>query len=65
MVDLKTRQVSTIPGSEGLFSDRWSPDGRFLAAIVGTEQSKLMIFDFQTQKWTEWATHAGVIGFIS
>jgi Tol biopolymer transport system component len=31
MVDLKTRRVSTIPGSDGLFSDRWSPDGRYLA----------------------------------
>jgi dipeptidyl aminopeptidase/acylaminoacyl peptidase len=65
VVDLKTRQVSTIPGSEGLFSGRWSPDGHFLAAVVGAQQTKLMLFDFQTQKWSEWAQSAGVIGFIS
>jgi Tol biopolymer transport system component len=30
--DLASGRVSTIPGSEGLFSPRWSPDGRYIAA---------------------------------
>ncbi len=33
IVDLATHQVSTIPGSENLFSPRWSPDGQYLAAL--------------------------------
>lgn len=33
MLDLRTGTVSPIPGSEGVFSPRWSPDGRYIAAI--------------------------------
>ena len=44
LLDVKTRQVSTISGSEGLYSPRWSPDGRYIAALrVGPEI--LVIFD--------------------
>jgi len=52
IIDLKTNQVSTLPGSEGLFSSRWSPDGRYLAAMPSASRS-LMLFDFATQKWGE------------
>jgi serine/threonine protein kinase/Tol biopolymer transport system component len=31
--DLSTRQVVSVPGSQGLFGSQWSPDGRFLVAI--------------------------------
>jgi Tol biopolymer transport system component len=52
LLDLKTRQVSTVPGSEGLYSPRWSPDGRYIAALrVGPEI--LLIFDVRTKSWTE------------
>ncbi len=55
--DLKTGQISTLPGSDGLFSPRWSPDDRFVVAVtmVGDTQSpdSLMLFDFSTQKWHE------------
>jgi Tol biopolymer transport system component/DNA-binding winged helix-turn-helix (wHTH) protein len=54
MVDLTTRQVSTVPGSEGLFSPRWSPDGRYLIAMP-LDQRKLMLFDIASKKWTEMA----------
>ncbi len=50
--DLKTKQVSTLPGSKGLFSPRWSPDGRYLAAMPFDSRG-LMLFDFATQKWQE------------
>lgn len=52
MLDLKTKQVSTLPGSKGLFSPRWSPDGRNLAATTFDSRA-LMLFDFATQKWQE------------
>ena len=52
--DLRTQQVSTLPGSEGLFSPRWSPDGRYIAAATADSQ-RLMLFDFETRKWVELA----------
>src|SRR5262249_5644140 len=52
-IDLRSKRVSTLPGSAGLFSPRWSPDGRYIAAITSEVTFKLMLFDFSTQKWTE------------
>ena len=60
LVDIKTRKTSTFPGSTGLFSPRWSPDGHYLAAISVEGSHKLMIYDFRTQKWSEWFTDADV-----
>lgn len=51
LLDLKTQQLSPLPGSDGLYSPRWSPDGRYIAAMPGDE-SRLMLFDWKTQKWT-------------
>jgi DNA-binding winged helix-turn-helix (wHTH) protein/Tol biopolymer transport system component len=52
ILDLKSRRVSTVPGSTGYFSPHWSPDGRYISGtIVGSE--KLMLFDTSTQKWTK------------
>jgi Tol biopolymer transport system component len=55
LLNLSTRQVSNLPGSEGLFSPRWSPDGRYIVAIPFGSNNKLLLFDFTTQKWTELA----------
>ena len=52
MLDLKTRQVSTLSGSEGLYSPHWSPDGRYVLA-KSLDSPKLMLFDFSTHKWAE------------
>jgi len=52
ILDLKSRRVSALPGSEGYFSPHWSPDGKYISGtIVGPE--KLMLFDTSTQKWTK------------
>jgi Tol biopolymer transport system component len=48
--DLKTRQVSKIPGSEGLYFPRWSPDGRHLLAL-DAQSKKPRLFEFKTQRW--------------
>jgi len=55
ILDMNSHQVSTIPGSRGLFSPRWSPDGRFLVALPGDSHT-LMLFDFNTQKWQDLGT---------
>jgi hypothetical protein len=39
-----------VPGSEGLFSPRWSPDGRWIAALTLGEQ-RLMIYDVAAHTW--------------
>jgi eukaryotic-like serine/threonine-protein kinase len=51
ILDMKSGQVTSVPDSHGLFSPRWSPDGRYLAALH-TDSSGLALFDFKTQKWT-------------
>jgi hypothetical protein len=52
-VDLRTGRVSTIPGSEGLYSPRLSPNGRFIVAFDAPGNRKMLLFDTQTQKWSE------------
>ena len=54
VLDLKTHQVSVVPGSRGLFSPRWSPDGRYIVALPEDSLS-LVLFDFQTHKWAQLA----------
>jgi Tol biopolymer transport system component len=50
-LDLKTRRVSSIPGTDGLFSPRVSPDGRYISALnIG--QTKLMLLDASTNRWS-------------
>ncbi len=53
LLDLRTHQVSTLPGSQGLFGPRWSPNGRYMLAVPETDWRKLVLFDFVTQKWAE------------
>lgn len=50
-MDLNTRKVSPIPNSDGLFSPRVSPDGRYIAALTNDE-TKLMLFDTSTDHWS-------------
>jgi len=59
--DLATRQVSTLPGSQGMFAPRWSPDGRYIPAL-SADDKRLLLFDFQTQRWTELAQ--GSMGWL-
>jgi eukaryotic-like serine/threonine-protein kinase len=54
VLDLDTHHVSVLPGSRGLFSPRWSPDGRYIVAMPADSLS-LVIFDFQTGKWSQLA----------
>jgi Tol biopolymer transport system component len=53
-LDMKTRKASKLTGSDGLFSPRWSPNGRYVVALT-LDSLKFMLFDFTTQRWTELA----------
>jgi serine/threonine protein kinase/Tol biopolymer transport system component len=62
ILDVATHQLSTVPGSQGLFSPRWSPDGHYLSAF-STDSKSLLLFDWQSRNWTELAT--GSLGWLS
>src|SRR6516225_9718286 len=51
-LNLKTQEVSKIPGSDGLLAARVSPDGRYMTAH---RPSRTMLYDFQSQQWSEFA----------
>ena len=52
ILEVRTHQISPLPGSNGLYSPRWSPDGRYIVAMP-LDSSRLMLFDFATQRWEE------------
>jgi len=54
VLNLTTNNISTVPGSQGLYSPRWSPDGLYLAG-ESADQTKLLLYAFATQKWQDFA----------
>lgn len=64
LLELKTRQISTLSAPEILFSPRWSPDGRYIAAL-SADSKKLVLFDFKTRQWSDWVSETGSIGFLT
>lgn len=59
LFDLDQRPPTMIPGSGGLISGRWSPDGHFLAA-VSVDQSAITLLDLGKHRWTEIARGAAI-----
>jgi Tol biopolymer transport system component len=51
ILDLESNTASLVPNSEGMFAPRWSPDGRYLAALPLT-QDRLAVFDLERGTWT-------------
>ena len=64
ILDLNSRRVSTVPGSENLYSPHLSPDGKRLAAY-SSDGKRLLIFDFKTQKWTGWINEPEGISYLA
>ncbi len=72
VINLKTGRVSKLPGSEGLWSPRWSPDGRYVAAL-GLPQPTLWLYDLATHErrqltttgasWPSWSPDSHYIQF--
>jgi Tol biopolymer transport system component/DNA-binding winged helix-turn-helix (wHTH) protein len=62
LLDLKTNQITKIPGSEGLYSPRWSPDGRYVATL-DFDSRKLILLDLKTHQKVALATFVGGVGY--
>jgi Tol biopolymer transport system component/DNA-binding winged helix-turn-helix (wHTH) protein len=56
-LDLKTHKLTVIPQSDGLFSPRWSPDGRYIAAL-SLDQKQLRLYDTQAKQWSTLTTRS-------
>lgn len=52
IVDMDTHQVTTVPGSAGKYSPRWSPDGQYLFASP-LDNSGLFLYEFKTRQWRQ------------
>jgi Tol biopolymer transport system component/DNA-binding winged helix-turn-helix (wHTH) protein len=51
IVNLNSRSVQKIPGSDGLWAPHWSPDGRHIVTR-SSDLSGLMLYDFSSQTWS-------------
>lgn len=62
ILDLAKGQVTPVPGSQGLFSPRWSPDGRWIAALTSDSRT-VELYDVRTQQWSVLTT--GTVGWLN
>ncbi len=63
ILDLQTSKIEKVPGSDGLFSPRWSPDGRYIVAL-SPDNTTLKRYDFKTQMWSNWLVEsAGAVSY--
>jgi eukaryotic-like serine/threonine-protein kinase len=52
LLDMSSHSVTSLPGSVGYTSPRWSPDGRHVVAMT-KDGLKMALFDFETGKWSD------------
>src|SRR5271163_4251928 len=52
LLDVRTRSVTVVPGSEGLWSPRWAPAGDRLAAM-SNDGNELFVYSLSTRAWTK------------
>ncbi|HLY43802.1 MAG TPA: winged helix-turn-helix domain-containing protein [Terracidiphilus sp.] len=50
-LDISTREITPVPGSNGLWSPRWSPDGKSIAAF-SLQPAGMMVLDVATNRWS-------------
>lgn len=52
IVDVKSRRSTILPGTDGLWGPRWSPNGKYIVALSYDSQS-LILYEVRTQKQTK------------
>jgi Tol biopolymer transport system component len=50
VLDLATRKISIMPGSQGLIAPTWSPDGKYMVAW-GYNPTRVVLYSAQTGTW--------------
>ena len=60
LFNLTTHDKQKVPDSDGFFAPAWSPDGRYIAAN-SLQSQNVMLFDFETKKWTALDSGGGVM----
>ena len=63
MLFRSTHQRTKIPGGEGLWSPRWSPDGRYIAAMTTQLPVTIKLFDLKAQRWSTLTENTGPWGY--
>jgi Tol biopolymer transport system component len=51
MLNVKSREISRLAGPEGIQTPRWSPDGRYIAALADNKRV-LTLYDIKSREWT-------------
>jgi Tol biopolymer transport system component len=52
VLDLTSHEITTLPESQGYYSPRWSPDGRYIAAM-SAKTDGIFLFDLRTRTWSD------------
>jgi Tol biopolymer transport system component len=60
ILELESNHITTLPGSVGMFSPRWSLDGHSIVTL-NPKSLGLNIFDVRTQRWS--TPYKGPAGF--
>jgi len=65
LFDVKSRQITRLTGSDGMFGPRWSPDGRYIVAIFDENQSIMKLYDTHSQTWKKILQRPDLIGYLT
>ena len=52
VLNLASRKISIMPGSEGFYVPSWSPDGKYMVALA-QNPSRMMLYTGQTGAWRD------------
>ena len=66
MLDLATRKISIMPGSEGFYVPSWSPDGKYMVAMA-QNPSRMVLYSAQSGTWKDlkkFESPVGVLGLV-
>jgi Tol biopolymer transport system component len=64
VLNRQTGEVTPVAGAKGLFSPRWSPDGRYLAALT-TDMQHVLLYDMRTRRWRPLVDSTDLIAYPS
>ena len=62
ILDLATRKVSIMPGSEGFYVPSWSPDGKYMVAMANNP-SRMVLYSAASKTWKDLLTFKSPWGY--